>query len=175
MTSSQHCVRTQSLGPYSEALIEADLQALREAYSAIGREDVKITTQTVPVGNGRVNLAFVINEGDRTKIANINFIGNNAYGDARLQAVIVTKETGIFSFITRKDIYDEDKLRADEEALRQFYLQSRLCRFPGHFVGRRLSILRPISTRSISRSMKASVTKFGPVNVEINGRRRRFR
>jgi outer membrane protein insertion porin family len=114
-------VKTQPLGPYSESLVEADLQALRNAYAEIGRSDVEITTQTVAVGDGRLNLAFVINEGGRTKIDVINFEGNNAYSDYRLHSVIATKESGLLSFITRRDIYSEEKLRADEEALRQFY------------------------------------------------------
>jgi outer membrane protein insertion porin family len=114
-------VQSQPLGSYSESVIESDIQAMRRAYAEIGRSDVEITTQTVPVGDGRVNLAFVINEGGRTKIDQINFEGNNAYSDFRLRAVIATKESGLFSFVTRTDIYSEDKLRADEEALRQFY------------------------------------------------------
>lgn len=113
--------KSQPLGPYSESLVEADLQAMRRAYADIGRSDVEITTQTVSVGDGRLNLAFVINEGDRTKIDVINFEGNDAYSDFRLRAVIATKESGIFSFITRRDIYSDEKLRYDEEALRQFY------------------------------------------------------
>ena len=114
-------VQTQPLGPYSQELVDADIERLREAYAAIGRSDIEVTTQVVPVGQGRVNLAFVINEGDRTKIAEINFVGNQAYGDGRLHSVILTKESGPLSFLTRKDIYNQDKLRADEDALRQFY------------------------------------------------------
>lgn len=114
-------VRSQSLGPYSETAIEADIQAIRDAYAAIGRSDATVTTQLHPLGNGRVNLAFVINEGDRTKIAHISFVGNQAYSNSRLESVIVTKESGMLSWLTRKDVYNEDKLRADEEALRQFY------------------------------------------------------
>ena len=117
-------VRSQSLGPYSETAVEADKQAIRDAYAAIGRSDATVTTQIVPVGDGRVNLAFVVNEGDRTKITQINFAGNQAYGDSRLQSVINTKESGLFSFLTRKDVYSEAKLRADEEALRQFYFNN---------------------------------------------------
>ncbi len=117
----QGVVRTQPLGPYSEALANADIQTIREAYAQIGRSDVQVTTQVVPVGQGRVNVAFVINEGERTKIANINFVGNQAYGDRRLHDVLVTKESGPLSFLTRKDVYTADKLRADEDALRQFY------------------------------------------------------
>lgn len=114
-------VRSQSLGPYSETTIESDIQAIKEAYAAIGRSDATVTTQTYDVGNGRVNLAFVINEGDRTKISQVNFVGNNAYSDGRLRSIINTKKSGPLSFLTRKDVYDEMKMRADEEALRQFY------------------------------------------------------
>lgn len=114
-------VQTQPLGPYNQELVNADIERLREAYSAIGRSDIEVTTQVVPVGQGRVNLAFVVNEGDRTKISTINFVGNQAYGNGRLQSVILTKESGPLSFLTRKDVYNQDKLRADEDALRQFY------------------------------------------------------
>lgn len=114
-------VQTQPLGPYSEATVSSDIARLKEAYSAIGRSDVEITTQVVPVGQGRVNLAFTVNEGDRTKISTINFVGNQAYGNSRLRDVIATKESGPLSFLTRKDVYNDDKRRADEEALRQFY------------------------------------------------------
>lgn len=114
-------VQIQPLGPYDEALVSSDIARIKEAYAAIGRSDVEVTTQVVPVGQGRVNLAFVINEGDRTKISRIEFNGNSAYSDGRLAAVINTKRSNILSFLTRKDVYNVDKQRADEEALRQFY------------------------------------------------------
>ncbi|UDF29487.1 UNVERIFIED_ORG: outer membrane protein assembly factor BamA [Roseateles sp. XES5] len=120
----QNVIRSRSLGPYSETTIEADKQAIRDAYAAIGRSDATVTTQTYPLGNGRVNLAFVVDEGDRTKISQINFVGNEAYSNSRLRSVILTKKSNFLSFLTRKDVYSEEKLRADEEALRQFYFNS---------------------------------------------------
>lgn len=114
-------LRSRSLGPYSETAVESDIQTIRDAYAAIGRSDATVTTQTYPLGNGRVNLAFIVDEGDRTKISQVNFVGNQAYSNGRLQSVVVTKKSNFLSFLTRKDVYNEDKLRADEEALRQFY------------------------------------------------------
>jgi outer membrane protein insertion porin family len=114
-------VQTHAAGPYSDAQIQADIAAIKEAYAATGRSEVQVTTQVVPLGGGRVNLAFVIDEGDRTKIDSINFVGNNAYSSNRLAAVISTKRSNFLSFLTRKDVYNEDRLHADEEALRQFY------------------------------------------------------
>ncbi len=48
-------------------------QAIKDAYAATGRSEVQVTTQVVPLGEGRVNLAFVIDEGDRTKIGRHQF------------------------------------------------------------------------------------------------------
>ena len=64
---------------------------------------------------------FEIQEGDRTKIATINFVGNSAFRDRRLGEVISTKKSNLLSFISRNDVYDEDRIKADEEALRRFY------------------------------------------------------
>lgn len=114
-------VQVQPLGAYNPQILGADVQAIKDAYTAIGRSDATVTTRLVPVDGGRVNIAFEINEGDRTKIASINFVGNQAFGDGRLADVISTKRSGMLSFLSRKDIYDEDKLRADEELLRRFY------------------------------------------------------
>jgi outer membrane protein insertion porin family len=158
-------VRSRPLGAYSEATIQSDLQALRRAYAAIGRSDVEITTQTAPVGNGRVNLAFVINEGDRTKIDQITFTGNNNYSASRLRAVIVTKESGLFSFITRKDIYSEEKLRADEETLRQFYYNHGFADFR---VISSNAVLDPATNEYVINFDidEGERYKFGPITVE---------
>ena len=114
-------VQSRQLGAFNDLILQADVQAIRDAYAAIGRSDATVSTRLVPVDGGRVNVAFEINEGDRTKISSINFVGNQAFGDGRLSDVITTKKSGLLSFLNRKDVYDEDKLRADEELLRRFY------------------------------------------------------
>jgi len=114
-------VQLQPRGPFSQDALNADAEAVKAAYSRVGRDDAQVTPQVIDVGGGRVNVVFEINEGGRTEIAAINFNGNNAYGDRRLSDVISTKRSTILSYILRDDIYSEDKLRADEEALRRFY------------------------------------------------------
>ena len=114
-------IQSRPLGPYDEITIEYDADAIRDAYDRIGRSDATVTTQVVNLEGGRVNVAFEVSEGDRTKITQINFVGNNAYSDGRLADVITTKRSGLLSFLSRKDVYDPDKLRADEELLRRFY------------------------------------------------------
>ena len=114
-------VQLKPRGAFSQATLEADAEAIKEAYKRVGRDDVTVGTKIMDLGENRVNVVFEINEGGRTKIAAINFVGNNAYGDRRLADLISTKRSSILSFMLRDDIYDEDRLRADEEALRRFY------------------------------------------------------
>jgi outer membrane protein insertion porin family len=114
-------VQLQPRGTFSSATMEQDAEAIRAAYGRIGRDDAQVTPQVIELGESRVNVVYQITEGDRTKIAAINFEGNSAFGDRRLADVISTKRSNILSFLFRDDIYDEDRLRADEEALRRFY------------------------------------------------------
>lgn len=114
-------VRTAPREAYNASTAQADLEAVRAVYQRVGRSDAVINVNTVPVDGNRVNVVFEINEGERTRIEQINFVGNSAFGDRRLKEVIALRETGLFGFLQRSDIYDEDRLRADEEALRRFY------------------------------------------------------
>jgi outer membrane protein insertion porin family len=114
-------VQLKPRGTFSQAQLEADAEAIRTAYSRIGRDDATVETQIMDLGENRVNVVFNITEGGRTKINAVNFVGNNAFGDRRLSDVISTKRSNILSFLFRNDIYDENRLRADEETLRRFY------------------------------------------------------
>ncbi|MCI5076985.1 MAG: outer membrane protein assembly factor BamA [Oricola sp.] len=114
-------VRLQPRGTFDQATLDADVDAIREAYSRIGRADVNVYPEVVDLGENRVNIVFQIDEGDRTKISQINFVGNNAFSDRRLQSVITTKRTNPLSWLMRNDVYDDQRLAADEEMLRRFY------------------------------------------------------
>ncbi|HRP78873.1 MAG TPA: outer membrane protein assembly factor BamA [Aquamicrobium sp.] len=114
-------IQLQPRNSFSDSLMAADVETIRQAYARIGRDDATVTPQVVELGDSRVNVVFNIQEGGRTKIASIEFEGNSAYSDSRLRDIISTKRSGLLSFLSRNDIYDEDRLRADEELLRRFY------------------------------------------------------
>jgi outer membrane protein insertion porin family len=114
-------VRLKPQGSFSNAILDGDVKRIKEAYDHIGRNDATVSPQVIDLGEDRVNVVFHVNEGGRTKIEAINFIGNKAFSDRRLSDVISTKRSNFLSFVLRNDVYDEDKLRADEDALRRFY------------------------------------------------------
>jgi outer membrane protein insertion porin family len=114
-------VQLQPRGAFDQATLDGDVQAIVDSYSRIGRNDVSVSAEVIDLGENRVNVVYQIQEGDRSKISQINFIGNNAFGDRRLQGVISTKRSNPLSWLTRNDVYDDQRLAADEEQLRRFY------------------------------------------------------
>lgn len=114
-------VQLKPRSPYDAATMESDIEAIKGAYAHVGRSDATVNARTVDLGQGRVNVVYEINEGTRTKIANVDFVGNQAFSARRLRDVISTKRSNPLSWLTRNDVYDEGRLQADEETLRRFY------------------------------------------------------
>ena len=71
-----------------------------------------------------MNLVFEIQEGVSTKVASINFIGNQAFSDYSLRSVITTGEAAWWKFFSTSDTYDPDRLNYDKELLRRYYLKN---------------------------------------------------
>ena len=117
----QAVTQLQSLSIFSQDKLDSDVERVRETVRRSGRSSATVFSRIDQLDNNRVNVVFVINEGGRTKIADIDFIGNNAYGDRRLMEVISHNESNFLSWLKRDDIFDPDRLKADEERLRQFY------------------------------------------------------
>ncbi|WP_455482360.1 outer membrane protein assembly factor BamA [Bartonella sp. B35(2025)] len=107
--------------PFNSVKLSTDINIIREAYKAVGRNNATVTAQTIDLGKGRVNIVFNVVEGRKTKIYDITFKGNNAFGSRRLRDVISTKSSGLFSLLMQGDVYSEERLAIDKEALRRFY------------------------------------------------------
>jgi outer membrane protein insertion porin family len=117
-------VQSKSRGTFSRATVQADVQRILEIYRAAGRYDIRVEPKVIELPNNRVDLVFEITEGPKTTVKNIAFAGNNAFSDRRLKDVIKTGETGILSFLKNNDLYDRDRIEADRELLRRFYLKN---------------------------------------------------
>jgi outer membrane protein insertion porin family len=115
-------VESKPRGPFSDAVVQSDVQRVLDAYRHNGYDAAKVSAATINLPNGRVNLVFQITEGGKTKIKDINFVGNKAFSDGTLRDQIVTSRSNFLSFLKNNDVYDPDKLNADLQKLRQFYL-----------------------------------------------------
>jgi len=116
-------VQSKARGTLSKPVVQSDVQRIIEIYHRGGRFDVTVDPQIIELPNNRVNLVFNIREGEKTGVKLIRFVGNHAYSDHRLKGVIKTSESGWFSFLQTTDIYDPDRVEADRDLLRRFYLK----------------------------------------------------
>ncbi len=117
-------VQSKPRGTLSRPAVQADVQRIVEIYRRNGRFDVTVNPKIIELPNNRVDLVFEINEGDKTGVRKIVFIGNNSYSDTRLKDEIKTSETIPFiGFLQTADIYDPDRIEADRDLLRRFYLK----------------------------------------------------
>jgi outer membrane protein insertion porin family len=116
-------IQSKERGTLSRPVVQADTARLVEVYRRSGRFDVRIEPKIIELPNNRVDLVFEISEGVKTGVRQINFVGNRAYSSYRLKDVIKTSTTGLLAFLQTGDIYDPDRIEADRELLRRFYLK----------------------------------------------------
>ncbi|HYF53441.1 MAG TPA: outer membrane protein assembly factor BamA [Salinarimonas sp.] len=117
-------VTARARGPFSEAMLAADAERIREIYRRSGRAAANVTPRVVDLPNGRVDIVYTIDEGSKTPILSINFVGNQAYSASRLRGVMTSSETNFLSFLKTNDVYDPDRLSSDLELVRRYYLKN---------------------------------------------------
>jgi outer membrane protein insertion porin family len=107
---------------FTRTKVQNDVQPLVEVYRRSGRFGATIEPKVIKLEQNRVDLVFEINEGPKTGIDSINFIGNKIFSDGTLRDEITTTETAFWRFLVSTDTYDPDRLSFDRELLRRFYL-----------------------------------------------------
>ncbi len=117
-------VQSKARGTLSRAMVQSDTARITEIYRRNGRYDVKVEPKIIEQPNNRVDLVFEITEGAKTGVKSIEFVGNQAYSAYRLRDVIKTRETNFLSFLGSNDVYDPDRIEADRDILRRFYLKN---------------------------------------------------
>jgi outer membrane protein insertion porin family len=123
-TQLQAEVQSKARGTLSKPTVQADVQRIIEIYHRTGRFDVTVVPKIIELPNNRVNLVFEIQEGRKTGVREIRFMGAHAFSWGRLKNVVKTTETNwLYGFLQTTDIYDPDRVEADRDLLRRFYLQ----------------------------------------------------
>ncbi len=108
---------------YTRAKVQADVQKIIELYRAKGRFAATVTPKVTPLEQNRIDVIYEIDEGPKTGVAKVNFIGNKVFTDNELRGVVLTKESRWWRFFTSFDNYDPDRLEYERQLLREFYGQ----------------------------------------------------
>ncbi|MFN4088440.1 MAG: outer membrane protein assembly factor BamA [Alphaproteobacteria bacterium] len=108
---------------YTRTRVQNDVKRILDLYRRGGRFAARVEPKIIQLEQNRVDLVFEIEEGDRTKVERINFVGNQRFSDSRLRSEIRTEESRWWKILTSDDVYDPDRLAFDRELLRKFYLE----------------------------------------------------
>jgi len=116
-------IQSKPRGTLSRPMVQSDAQRISEIYRRSGRYDVRVNPEIIEQPNNRVDLVFTITEGTKTGVKSIEFIGNGAFSAYRLKDIIKTHESNLLSFLGGADVYDPDRVEADRDLIRRFYLK----------------------------------------------------
>src|SRR6201992_3057898 len=116
-------VQSKPRGTFSRPMVQSDAERIAEIYRHSGRYDIRVNPQIIEQPNNRVDLVFEITEGAKTGVKSIEFVGNVAYSSYRLKDVIKTRESNLLSFLGGNDVYDPDRIEADRDLIRRYYLK----------------------------------------------------
>ncbi|PZU10448.1 MAG: outer membrane protein assembly factor BamA [Sphingobium sp.] len=107
---------------YTRSKVRADVARIIELYRRQGRFAATIEPKMVQLDQNRVDIVFEISEGPKSKVRQINIIGNEKFKDGELRSQMVTKQSRWFRIFSSGTSYDPDRLAYDQQKLRQFYL-----------------------------------------------------
>ena len=107
---------------FTRSKVRADVARIIELYKRQGRFAATVEPQMVQLSQNRVDIVFEISEGPKSKVRQINIIGNDAFSDGELRGEMLTKQARLTSFFSSNTSYDPDRLAFDQQKLRQFYL-----------------------------------------------------
>src|SRR5450830_50050 len=107
---------------FDKSQVDRAEQELKRQYLSRGLYGAKVTTTITPVERNRVAVSFAVDEGDVSRIKQINIVGNKAFSDGNLRDQLKLTTPGWFTWYTKADQYSKQKLAGDIESLRSYYL-----------------------------------------------------
>lgn len=107
---------------FDRSLLDKAEQELKRQYLSRGKYAAQITTTVTPLERNRVGINFNIVEGEAAKIRQINIVGAKAFKEKELLSLMELTTPGWLTWYSKNDQYSRQKLTADLEKLKSFYL-----------------------------------------------------
>ena len=107
---------------FDKSQLDTAEQEIKRQYLAQGKYGASVKTVISPLERNRVAVRFDIEEGVVSKIRGINIVGNHAFTMEDLRAQFLLTTPNWMSWWNKDDQYSKQKLNADLETLKSFYL-----------------------------------------------------
>lgn len=119
--SSRH-IRVHEGEPLSLGELQRIKSLIEELYAEKGYRFAHADYKVEDLPNNEKRVVFTVDEGDRVRIAAIDFTGNHVFGETRLRwAMHKTKTTNLITRLLKKDVYNPATLQEDLDKVRDLY------------------------------------------------------
>jgi len=110
------------------AINEEEVGLLAEQIKRLYREknyhDVKIETEVIETSESNAKIIFVINEGKRALVKQINFVGNTAFSPKKLRSLMFTREDWLLGAMDKSGTFQPEMIEYDQHLIENFYQSS---------------------------------------------------
>lgn len=107
---------------FTRTAVRQDVARIVELYRRQGRFAAVVDPKMVSLDQNRVDVIFEVSEGPKSKVRQINILGNEVFSDSKLREQMATKQARLSTLLSSNTSYDQDRLSYDQSKLRQFYL-----------------------------------------------------
>ena len=107
---------------FDRSLLDRAEKEIKRQYTSRGFYSAKVSSTVTPIERNRISLTFTIDEGEVSRIVDINIIGASAFSESTLLKEFELTTGGWFSWFTKDDQYSKQKLSGDLEKLKSYYL-----------------------------------------------------
>ena len=114
-------ISLRSKGSFVKSKLVNDVNLIKKIYGTLGYSFAKVETKLQSDSDERINLVFLIDKGNKTKISKIFFIGDKKIKDRRLRDVIVSEEDKFWKFLTKNVNYNQQSIDLDKRLLSNYY------------------------------------------------------
>jgi outer membrane protein insertion porin family len=109
---------------FTRAALEVIRQGIQDVYSSRGRYGAAVDIEVEELPRNRVAISLDINEGEESRIRNINIVGNDSFEEEDLLGLFELGTKPWYMFLSRKDRYSREQFSGDLERLESFYLDN---------------------------------------------------
>jgi outer membrane protein insertion porin family len=107
---------------FNQSTLDEVERFLTDQYYSRGKYGVRVDTRVDELEDNRVRIAIDITEGKRSRIRQINVVGNEAFDDDELLDILKLRTPNWLSWYRQDDRYSREELSGDLEKLRSWYL-----------------------------------------------------
>jgi len=114
-------LKLREKGSFIKSSVKHDVNQIKSFYRVLGYYFVKIDTEIEKLKNNKVNIVYLIDKGEKAKIAKIYFLGDKKIRDKKLRDIITSQETRFWKIISRSVYLSKERIDLDKRLLKNYY------------------------------------------------------